>query len=53
MGCECAAIHIGVQLDRHGDERQERDDKLLEELREEIRKLLEQEKYSHISPQMF
>ena len=53
MSNQCQTVLIHVHLDRHGDARQERDDKLLQELLEEIKQLLKQEKYEHISPEVF
>lgn len=50
MGADSVTITIFVSLDRHGDERQERDDKLYEELKEKIRQLLEDPKFAPIRP---
>lgn len=48
MGWDSGTITVYVSLDRHGDDRQERDDKLYEELKEEIRKVIQQPKYAPI-----
>ena len=48
MGWDCMTLEINASLDRHGGPEQERDDQLWEELKEEVRKIVEQEKYKPI-----
>lgn len=52
MGYELRKVVIYITLDRHGDERQQRDDRLCDELLEEIRRVVEQKKYEAISPSL-
>lgn len=50
MGYDCATLTIRASLDRHGDDRQDRDARLWDELLEEVRKIVRQEKYDPIRP---
>jgi hypothetical protein len=45
MGYDQQRIEVVVSVSRHNDERDERDDKLLEELRAAIRALAEQPRF--------
>jgi hypothetical protein len=49
MGYEGTELVIHATLDRHGGDKQERDNDLWEELKQEIEKLLEKTKYKPIS----
>ena len=50
MGWDTADIRIIASLSRHNSPQDQRDDELLEELRDEIGKLVEQPKYANINP---
>ncbi len=52
MGWDAAHLEVVASLDRHGGDKQPLDDKLWEELREEVRKIVEQEKYKVIHAQV-
>ena len=52
MGWDALEITIYIHLDRHGGERQKEADRLHDELLEEIRKIVAQEKYKPLSPDM-
>ena len=49
MGYDHVTITINAHLDRHGDDRQERDDTLWAELQEEIKTLTQSAKYKTLS----
>lgn len=48
MGYEQRTATVRATVDRHGDDRQKRDDDLWDELLEELRKVVEQKKYEPI-----
>lgn len=53
MGWEIRRTEVIARLDCHGGEEQERDRKLWEELREELRKVADQDKYKPLSPDVW
>ncbi len=53
MGRESIALTISVTVSRHNDERDIRDDRLAQELMEEIETLCRQEKYAPIQPDVW
>lgn len=50
MGWESCTFKVHVSLDRHGGDREVEADRLWEELKDELRKVVNQRKYDSLLP---